>query len=53
MQHYFETLAKGYEGAAFGDTHAVEINPDLIDLRRLCHFYRQSATANISPCFTG
>ena len=27
VQHYFETLHSGYEGAAFGETHAVEINP--------------------------
>jgi uncharacterized protein (TIGR02246 family) len=30
VRHYFETLPKGYEGAAFADTDAVEINPDLI-----------------------
>jgi uncharacterized protein (TIGR02246 family) len=30
VQHYFETLPSGYEGAAFGETHAVEINPELM-----------------------
>jgi uncharacterized protein (TIGR02246 family) len=30
VRQYFETLAKGYEGAAFADTHTVEISPDLI-----------------------
>jgi uncharacterized protein (TIGR02246 family) len=30
VRHYFETLPKGYEAAAFGETHAVRINPDLI-----------------------
>jgi ketosteroid isomerase-like protein len=30
VQLYFETLPSGYEGAAFGETHAVEINPELM-----------------------
>jgi uncharacterized protein (TIGR02246 family) len=30
VRRYFETLPKGYEGADFAETHAVEINPDLI-----------------------
>ena len=30
VRRYFERLPRGYEGAAFGETHAVEINPDLI-----------------------
>ena len=30
VRRYFETLPKGYEGAAFGETHAVEIGHDVI-----------------------
>jgi len=30
VRRYFATLPKGYEGAAFGETHAVEISSDLI-----------------------
>jgi uncharacterized protein (TIGR02246 family) len=30
VRRYFETLPKGYEAAAFGETQTVEINPDLI-----------------------
>jgi uncharacterized protein (TIGR02246 family) len=30
VRRYFETLAKGYEAAAFADTQAVEIGADLI-----------------------
>jgi len=30
VRRYFETLPKGYEGAAFGETQTVKINPNLI-----------------------
>src|SRR4051794_9094596 len=30
VRRYFETLPRGYERAAFGETHTVEIKPDLI-----------------------
>jgi uncharacterized protein (TIGR02246 family) len=30
VRRYFETLPKGYEGAAFGETQAIEISRDLI-----------------------
>src|SRR5436309_10091546 len=30
VRRYFETLPKGYEAAAFGETQTVAINPDLI-----------------------
>jgi hypothetical protein len=30
VRRYFETLPKGYEGAAFGETQAIEIGRDLI-----------------------
>jgi uncharacterized protein (TIGR02246 family) len=30
VRRYFETLTKGYEGAAFGESHVAEISPDVI-----------------------
>jgi ketosteroid isomerase-like protein len=30
VRGYFETLAKGYEAAAFADSHCIELAPDLI-----------------------
>jgi uncharacterized protein (TIGR02246 family) len=56
VRRYFETLPKGYEGAAFGETQAVEINPNLIVAagfvtftgerggERFCLLYRMSWT---------
>jgi ketosteroid isomerase-like protein len=38
VRHYFETLPKGYKGAAFSDSHAVQVTPDVIVAAALVTF---------------
>jgi SnoaL-like protein len=48
VRQYFETLAKGYEGAAFADTHGRnQPRPDR--LCRLRHFYRRARRRAFFP----